>query len=177
MGKKAFRLGWIALIAMLVIVVFVPVQVQAGIKPCCEGGLHPGKFCTVETDCPDACTGGAHDGQNCASGGCPNACVGGKKHGDACVDNSGCPGICVQNNDSCFVDADCTFPGGAPSGPCVDVGSCSNIGSCGNPGSCSGTCLSKGKGPKGSPGDPVKAGDLGDADTKVEPLACFETAR
>ena len=174
MGKKVCRLGWIALATMLVLVVFVPAQVQAGVHPCCEGGIHAGKFCNPanpdETECPDACTGGAHDGQNCASGGCPNACVGGKKDGDVCVDDSGCPGQCTLNNTTCFVDADCVSTGGGACGP---VGSCSNIGSCGNPGSCTGNCLSKGKGPKPSPGDPVKAGDA----KGVEPLACFEAAR
>ena len=167
MGKKVYRLGWIALVAVLVMVVFVPVQ--AGIKPCCEGGLHPGKFCTVETDCPDACVGGAHDGGSCASADCPDACVGGKKDGQVCTGDSDCPGECALNNTACFTDADCTATGGGTCGP---VGSCSNIGTCANAGSCSGTCLSKGKGPKGSPSDPVKAGDA-----SAEPLACFETAR
>src|SRR5262245_19456861 len=98
MARNTSRLGWIALATMLMLVVFVPAQVQAGVHACCEGGLLTGQFCNPdrppETECPSACTGGAHDGQNCLSAGCPDACVGGKKHGDVCADDSGCPGQC-----------------------------------------------------------------------------------
>lgn len=168
MGKKAYRLGWLGLVTLLALVVFVP-AVQAGIRPCCEGGTKPGKFCTLDSDCPDACVGGAHDGQACASGGCPNACVGGKKDGNACSSDDDCPGQCTLNNTTCFVDADCVATSGGTCGP---VGSCSNIGSCGSDGACTGQCLSKGKGPNQSPDDPIKAGHAVE-----EALACFEPTR
>jgi len=170
MGKKAFRLGWLALATLLVLVVFVPAEIQAGIKPCCEGGSNPGKFCTFDSDCPDACVGGAHDGKPCASANCPSACVGGKKDGNVCDDDSDCFGSCIANGADCLTNADCAGGGG---GVCTNLGSCSNHGTCGNPGGCTGQCLSKGKGPKPSPGDPIKAGDAG----SEGPLACFEPTR
>jgi len=157
------------MVILLALVILVP-AVQAGIKPCCEGGVKPGKFCTFDSDCPDACTGGAHDGQSCASANCPDACVGGKKHGDVCSSDGDCPGQCALNSTTCFTDADCEATEGGACGP---VGSCSNIGTCGNDGACTGQCLSKGKGPKPDARDPVNAGDAG----QEEPLACFEPAR
>ena len=170
MAKKVL-FGASVLFVLAAVAVFVaPMDSWAGIKPCCIGGSNPGKFCTTDVDCPDACVGGKNDGHNCATG-CIPACVGGRHDGDGCINgDSDCAGTCALNNTACFVDADCfdpTPPPGTDNGPCSGPGACTNIGACTDDGSCTGLCLSKGKGPKASPTDPVEVSDDASEDVTV----------
>jgi hypothetical protein len=163
MGRKQALFAFLVLMGLVAFA--LPTDVQAGIKPCCVGGSNPGKFCSVDTDCPDACVGGAHDGKPCESAGCPAACIGGARDGQVCTTGNDCTGFCGTTSATCLVDSDCP-----PGNTCVGAGNCGPPGVCGNDGSCTGQCQSKGKGPKRSPSDPVAAGDADDDGTIDEEL-------
>lgn len=165
MAKKILC-GASVLFALAALAIFIsPTESWAGVKPCCVGGTHPGKFCSDENDCPDACVGGSDEGRDCASNGCPGACIGGSDPGKRCNIPGDCVGICSGGTSpgaSCNTDPPC-----GEGGTCTDAGNCGPPGVCTNIGTCTGQCLSKGKGPKASPTDPVAVADDESEDVTV----------